>query len=185
MVRINLLPWRETQQARRHRQFLRLLLVALLATSLILATLYGYNAYSLAAYAEQNHDLENHLNELVTPLQTANQLTQQQTDLVAYKDLVYQWQISQAQSIRLFDELVNTLPVTLTLDRMTQQDEQITLEGHASSARDISTYIRQLATSPWLRDPQLDITAPDAQSNTYRFHITARHVFVPALSSTP
>ncbi len=185
MVRINLLPWRETQQAQRRRQFLRLLLVAILATSLMLTTLYGYNLHSLAAYTEQNRELEHRIRELVKPLGAADQLTQQQATLATYKDQVYDWQINQAQSVRLLDELVNTLPATLTLHQVTQQGEQITLQGRATSSRDISAYIRQLATSPWLHDPQLTITTPTGQADGHQFHITVRHVFVPALSSTP
>ena len=185
MVRINLLPWRETQQAQRRRQFLRLLLVAILTTSLILLALYGYNAHLLATYAEQNHALEGHISGLTEPLKTMDKLTQQQAALSIYKDQVYSWQVNQAKSVRLFDELVNTLPTTLTLDQVAQQGEQIILQGRATSSRDISAYIRQLATSPWLRDPQLDITAPDGQANTHQFRIIARHVFVPTSSSAP
>jgi type IV pilus assembly protein PilN len=185
MVRINLLPWRETQQTQRRRQFLRLLLVAVLTTLLLLTTLYGYNAYSLSAYTEQSRALKNRISKLATPLKTADKLIQQHTALVSYKDQVYQWQINQAQSVRLFDELVNTLPATLTLNQVTQQDKQLILQGAAASSRDISTYIHQLATSPWLHDPQLEITTPDEQTDTHQFRITAQPVFVPNLSSTP
>lgn len=185
MVRINLLPWRETRQAQRRRQFVRLLSAAVVATSLILIAWYGYNAHSLAAYTAQNQELEDQLNRFAEPLRTADKLTQQQAILIAYKDQVYHWQVNQVQSVRLFDELVKTLPTTLTLDQVTQQGEQITLQGHATASRDISDYIRQLATSPWLRDPQLDITAPAGQPDRHEFRITARHVFVPALFNTP
>ncbi len=185
MVRINLLPWRETQQAQRRRQFLRLFLVSVLATSLMLITLYGYNLHSLQTYTEQNRELEHRMRELIRPLSAADQLIQQQTALYEYKDRVYNWQINQAQSVRLLDELVNTLPTTLTLHQMTQQGEQITLQGQATASRDISVYIRQLATSPWLRDPQLTITTPDEQTGVHQFRVTVRHVPVPVLSGTP
>jgi type IV pilus assembly protein PilN len=188
MVRINLLPWRASVQARRRRQFIRLLFVGIVITTLILGSMYWQNARLLTTQTRDNVVLREQIAQLATPLEQVRHVLKKREALLAYQQSVQALQIRRVQNVRLLDELIKTLPDAVYLEEVVQQDNQIKIQGQATTNTDISHYLRQLATSPWLQNPQLEVIEQSnaaEKNDTQQFRLTLQQVYVPALETAP
>ncbi len=187
MVRINLLPWRANARAQRRRQFIRLLFVGMLLTLLVLAYTYWHNARLLEATTHDNAYLNAQITLLAEPLQQVRAVRKQRAALLAYQQTVQALQVHRIQNVRLFDELVRTLPDSVYLAEVVQQGDRILIQGQASANVDVSLYLRQLATSPWFQAPRLEVIEQSnaAQvSDMQSFRLTLQQVFIPALATS-
>ena len=79
--------------------------------------------------------------------------------------------------VRLFDQLVRTVPTGIRLVTVSQTGNTITIEGLSQSQARVSTYLRNIAESEVLHAPQLRII--EVESNAadpqmpYRFSLRA------------
>ena len=69
--------------------------------------------------------------------------------------------------VRMFDELVKTLPDGVYYQTVERVGERIAIDGVAESNSQITELLRNLDASDWFRDPDLsDITAADASASS-------------------
>ncbi len=59
--------------------------------------------------------------------------------------------------MHLFDELVKVMPDGTYLTTVKQSGDALKLEGVAQSSTRVSTLMRSIADSQWLRDPELEV----------------------------
>ena len=59
--------------------------------------------------------------------------------------------------VRLFDDWVTRLPEGVSVKKITQRRQDVTINGEAQSNARVSSFMRNLETSDWLEQPQLDI----------------------------
>ena len=59
--------------------------------------------------------------------------------------------------VHLFDSLVRTIPDGVSLTSLKQEGDLLTLEGRAQSNARVSTYMRNLESAGWMKDPDLSI----------------------------
>jgi type IV pilus assembly protein PilN len=59
--------------------------------------------------------------------------------------------------VRLFDEMVTSLPEGVSLVSVNQKGKKVTINGVAQSNARVSSFMRKLEESDWLGDPQLEI----------------------------
>ena len=173
MVRINLLPWRVNVRAQRRRQFMRLLLVGVVLT--VSAVVYGYwhNARLLGVQTQDNAYLNQQITLLAEPLKQVRTLLQHREAIRAYQATIDTLRLRRTQSVRLFDELVQTLPDSVYLEEVVQQGDRILIQGQATTNAEVSLYLSQLATSPWFQKPHLDVIE---QLNGQRFRLTLQQI---------
>ncbi len=70
---------------------------------------------------------------------------------------IEQLQSNRPLIVRFFDELITSLPEGVSVTSITQKGRNITINGEAQSNARVSSFMRNLDTSEWLKDPQLDI----------------------------
>jgi type IV pilus assembly protein PilN len=59
--------------------------------------------------------------------------------------------------VHLFTEIVSTVPNGVYLKSMAQTGTNLLINGEAESNARVSTYMRNLAASDWLKDPNLTV----------------------------
>jgi type IV pilus assembly protein PilN len=57
----------------------------------------------------------------------------------------------------LFSEIVSTVPNGVYLESLAQTGSNLLINGEAESNARVSTYMRNLASSEWLKDPNLTV----------------------------
>lgn len=166
MARINLLPWRERERERRKKDFGVYLIMTIAAAGAILG---GVHFYFNAAIDDQN-DVNAYLRDQIKLLDQKiveiRELQEQKEALTARMSVIQELQGNRPVIVRLFDELVRTLPEGVYYNSITRTNDVIALEGVAESNSRISALMRDLDTSDWFADPDLrQVTALSGGTN--------------------
>jgi len=157
MPRINLLPWRDAQRKERKLAFLVSLLGAGVAA---LVTTFGVNLYFnslLSSQESRNERLRAEIRDLDKQIEKINDLEQQKQKFIARMQIIEKLQRSRPEIVHVFDELVRTLPDGAYLTAVKQNNARLKIEGVAQSSTRVSTFMRNIDSSQWLRNPELDI----------------------------
>ena len=181
MPRINLLPWREAQRKERKLAFLVSLGAAGVAA---LVTTFAFNLYfssMLDAQEARNERLRTEIRVLDKQIEKINDLEQQKQNFIARMQVIEKLQRSRPEIVHVFDELVRTLPDGAYLTAVRQTNSRLKIEGVAQSSTRVSTFMRNIDASQWLRNPELDIveTKPN-QPLGANFTLFADQVSMPA-----
>ena len=178
MANINLLPWRERQREERKQQFL---ITLGLAAGIAVVILLGIDRVLVSQIGNQNARNQ-YLTEQIVLLDKEiaeiRQLQQQKKDLTARMAVIQDLQGKRPIIVRLFDELVRTLPEGIYYDTVTRTEDSISIVGIAESNSRVSALMRALDESEWFADPDLrQVTAEDpdaagAASQRNRFQLT-------------
>ena len=155
MIRINLLPYREMRRTARLRHFSILLgAVALLATAVVIL---GYVTLEARMFNQQkrNDYLKTEIAKLDKDIDAIKSLKEQTQALLARKQVVETLQTNRAQDVHLLDQLVRQLPEGVYLKSIDQSGSTIHLQGYAQSSARVSTLMRNLDASPWLKGASL------------------------------
>lgn len=125
MANINLLPWREQLREERKQQFLASL-GAVFAIAVVI--IIGGDRYMNGRISNQNAR-NDYLREQIAGLDREiaeiRQLQQQKTELNARMTVIQDLQGTRPIIVRLFDELVRTLPEGVYFNSITRNDESI------------------------------------------------------------
>ena len=162
MPRINLLPWREAQRKERKLAFLVSLGGAAVAA---LVTTFAFNLYFnslISAQEARNQRLQEEIRTLDKQIEKINDLEQQKQNFIARMEVIEKLQRSRPEIVHVFDELVRTLPEGAYLTSVKQTSSRLKIDGVAQSSTRVSTFMRNIDSSQWLRNPELDIVETKA-----------------------
>ena len=188
MANINLLPWREKQREERKQMFIVQLGITVALAAMVIVVLHLMVKSSIDNQAEVNATLRKEITTLDNRLTEIRQLQDQKKALTARMAVIQQLQGNRPVIVRLFDELVRTLPDGVYYNSITRTNDSISLEGVAESNNRISALMRDLDASEWFAEPNLlGVTAvngpetPGAQQNTSnKFQLTVKVTTPPS-----
>lgn len=157
MANINLLPWREERRRERIHQFLVTLGLASGFTLGIIVLAHWFLGQSIEYQQLRNRFLENQISTLDQKIAEIRELEKEKQRLLDRIKAIEMLQTSRPVIVHLFDELVTTLPEGVFLTDLTQQGDAISIKGVAQSNARVSSFMRNIEASPWLKEPQLDV----------------------------
>lgn len=155
MARINLLPWRDKLRSERQRQFIIALVGAVVLTGAGFFYVHTYVDGLIAHQNSRNGKLQREIAAADKKIQEIRQLEKRKADLLARMGIIEQLQASRPEAVHVFDELVQTIPEGVHLTQFSYRGKAINLSGAAQSNARVSTYMRNLESSPWFGDPRL------------------------------
>ena len=166
MAQINLLPWRERLREERKREFVNILAgIVIIAAGLVLLV-DRYLVGEIGAQSARNDFVRSEISILDDQVAEISQLRQQKEDIRARMSVITDLQGTRPLIVRMFDELVKTLPDGVYYQTVERVGERIAIDGVAESNAQITELLRNLDASGWFRDPDLsDITAADAPAS--------------------
>ena len=166
MAQINLLPWRERLREERKREFVNILVgIVIIAGGLVLLV-DRYMVGEIDAQSARNDFVRSEISILDDQVEEISQLRQQKEDIRARMSVITDLQGTRPLIVRMFDELVKTLPDGVYYQTVERVGERIAIDGVAESNAQITELLRNLDASGWFRDPDLsDITAADAPAS--------------------
>src|SRR5579862_6088245 len=183
MPRINLLPWREGQRKERKLAFLVALGVAVLAA--IVTTFAAYLMYDsmIAGQQRRNQTLRAQIKQLDKQIEEINSLETEKKRFIDRMDVIEKLQRSRPGIVHVLDEIVKTLPDGVYLTGVQQvsagANKRLKFDGVAQSSTRVSSFMRNIDASEWLRNPELQVvqTGKGPGSN---FTLTADEVTATA-----
>lgn len=157
MPRINLLPWREQQRKERKLALGVALGGAAVAAALVtLGVNLFYNSL-INGQEERNERLQAEIRELDKQIERINTLETQKQNFIARMEIIEKLQRSRPEVVHLFDELVRTIPDGTYLTALEQTKSRLKIQGVAQSSTRVSTFMRNIDASEWLRNPELEV----------------------------
>src|ERR1700728_2112841 len=154
MPRINLLPWREDQRKERKLAFMVALGVAAIAA--IVTTFAVYLMFDSMISGQERRNAM-----LTAQIEEINDLESEKQKFIARMVIIEKLQRSRPEIVHVFDQIVKTLPDGVYLTGVQQigsgSVKRLKFEGVAQSSTRVSTFMRNIDASQWLRNPELEV----------------------------
>ena len=180
MPRINLLPWREQERKVRRREF-GIASGAAVVAALVFA-LGGKLVYSswIDAQNEKNNLLKKEIVKLDAEIADIQDLEDRRQRLLARMEIIEKLQRKRPEIVHQFDELVRTVPDGVYLSSLKQTGNKLEIKGVAQSSTRVSTFMRNIDSSTWMDNPELQVveTAKDSPTGGSSFTVFANTVGV-------
>ncbi|WP_166266351.1 PilN domain-containing protein [Marinobacter caseinilyticus] len=162
MAKINLRPWREELRAEKQQQFVVMLLGAAIVAA-GMAFLWKSDLDSKIAYQEsRNAYIQTATKQLESQIKEIEDLKRKRDELLARMRVIQDLQGKRPVIVRVFDELVRTLPEGLYYTDLKRANDKVSIVGMAESNSRISALMRQFETSDWFKEPDLfDVASVD------------------------
>ncbi|WP_449447327.1 PilN domain-containing protein [Thermomonas brevis] len=157
MARINLLPWREERRKARQKEFIGMLGLAVAAGVLLSFLIVSFYSGRISSQTARNEYLRGEIAKVDGQIKEIEALDQKKSKLLARKEVIEQLQSNRSQMVHLFDSLVRTIPDGVALTGIKQEGDILTLSGRSQSNARVSTYMRNLESSGWMTNPDLNV----------------------------
>src|SRR5881398_2042904 len=157
MPRINLLPWREGQRKERKLAFLVALGVAAVAAGVASFAAYLLYGSMIESQQHRNDQLRREVKTLDKQIEEINNLETDKLRFIARMGIIEKLQRSRPEIVHVFDEIVHTLPEGVYLTGVKQTERRLRFDGVAQSSTRVSSFMRNIDASQWLRNPELEV----------------------------
>jgi type IV pilus assembly protein PilN len=181
MPRINLLPHREQARKVRRREFMVGAGGAVVLAIIVAGV--GKVVYQtwIDAQLEKNNILKKEIVQLDSEIADIQDLEARKQRLVARMDIIEKLQRKRPEIVHQFDELVRTVPDGVYLTGIKQNGKKLEIHGVAQSSTRVSTFMRNIDSSTWMDNPELQVVEAAKDSATgsgSNFTLTAQTVGV-------
>jgi type IV pilus assembly protein PilN len=181
MPRINLLPWRAEQRKETKLKFAVAMGVAGVAALATMGAAYVMFGSMIQAQVRRNDQLRAEIKTLDKQIEEINNLESAKQKFIARMKIIEQLQRSRPEIVHVFDEIVRTLPEGVYLTSVRQNAMKLKFEGVAQSSTRVSSFMRNIDGSDWLKNPELEVvqTAKTGTAGS-SFTLTADEVSLAA-----
>lgn len=155
MAKINLLPWREERRAELQKQFLTLLAAVVLIAFGVVFLADRAVTSAIEAQQARNQYIEKHIKELSQQVKEIRLLEKKKRELLDRMKVIQELQGNRPIIVRVFDEMVRTVPDGMYYRTLSMINKSISLNGTAESNNRISSLMRNLDSSEWFSGPNL------------------------------
>ena len=143
MANINLLPWREERRQELKQAFL-VVVVHMTVNS------------AIEGQQSRNNYLQKHISELDQQVNEIRELEKKKQELLDRMKVIQELQGNRPIIVRIFDEMVRSLPDGVYYRELERKLNVIQLKGVAESNNRISSLMRRVDKSDWFSGPNLN-----------------------------
>ncbi|MCL7945917.1 PilN domain-containing protein [Marinobacter sp. ATCH36] len=176
MAKINLRPWREELRAEKQKQFVVMILgAAIIAGGLVF--LWNTDMDNRIAYQEsRNAYIETATKQLDKQIREIEDLKRKRDELLSRMQVIQDLQGKRPVIVRVFDELVRTLPDGLYYTSLKKTGERVDIVGMSESNSRISSLMRRFEGSDWFNEPNLSnvAAADNARAGYSQFNLSVQ-----------
>jgi type IV pilus assembly protein PilN len=157
MPRINLLPWREKERKDRKIAFFAWLGASAVASLLVAGAFYVMFNSMIRSQEHRNEQLRTEIKVVDRQIEEINDLETQKQRFISRMQVIDKLQRSRSEEVHLFDEIAKTMPDGTYLTSVKQNGRTLKFEGVAQSSTRVSTLMRNISASQWMKDPELEV----------------------------
>lgn len=166
MPRINLLPWREQQRKERKLTFMIGLGAATAAALVAVLATYLWIDSMADSQQGRNARLKQEIAVLDRQIEEINNLEAQKQQFIARMQIIEKLQRSRPEIVHIFDTIARTVPDGIYLTDVAQTGKRFKFHGLAQSHTRVSTFMRNIDASQWLRAAELEVIETKRENAT-------------------
>ena len=155
MANINLLPWREQRREQLRKEFLAVLGAVVVAALLVVVAAHVVISGQIDGQNQRNVYLRGEISKLDRQVAEIKDLQTRRNQLIDRMKVIQDLQGTRPVIVRIFDEIVRTLPEGVYYRGIQRSGTVITIQGTAESNNRVSSLMRKLDASEWFADPVL------------------------------
>ncbi|MCC5881316.1 MAG: PilN domain-containing protein [Halomonas sp.] len=160
-IEINLLPWRESQRARRSRRFfLALACVAVIGVAGGLGMTHFYDM-AVSAQQQRNAHVQQRMQQLDGDIRSIREYEAIRERMIGQVQVFSDLQQGRSQTVRVFRDLTLSLVDGVHYTQMSRQGDQLRLSGRAESNHRVSEQMRALGAVSAFSEPVLSEVEAD------------------------
>ncbi len=156
-TKINLLPWREELRQEQKKQFAIMMFLTVLLAAAIVGLIHMQMGAKIDYQLSRNNYVGSEITRLDKEIAEIKDLRKVRRSLLERMEVIKDLQGSRPSIVHLFTEIVGTVPNGVYLETLSQTGGNLVMNGQAESNARVSTYMRNLSDSEWLRDPNLTV----------------------------
>ncbi len=157
MAHINLLPWRERLREERKREFLSIMAGIVIIAAGLIFLVDRYFRSEINTQIARNEFVRSEIKLLDERVLEITELQQQKQEIRERMNVIQNLQGSRPIIVRIFDELVKTLPDGVYYTELKRVDDAVNIVGVAESYAKLTELMRRLESSDWFANPDLRI----------------------------
>ena len=157
MTQINLLPWREEQRQEQKKQFVLMAVMTCVLAAAIVGLIHVQMQSKIDYQLSRNNFLTAEIAKVDEEIKEIKELQKVRRSLIERMEVIQDLQGSRPSIVHLFTEIVSSVPNGVYLQSLVQQGSNLRIIGEAESNARVSTYMRNLQSSAWLKDPNLTV----------------------------
>ncbi len=157
MPRINLLPWRDQERKERKLAFFVALGGAAVGAAVVAFACFLLFKSNIGSQEERNNLLRAEIKTVDRQIEEINDLETQKQRFISRMQVIEKLQRSRSEVVHLFDEVARTMPDGTYLTTFAQDGKKLKFEGVAQSSTRVSTFMRAISASQWMKDPELEV----------------------------
>ena len=151
MANINLLPWRDAQRRERNRQTLLICIAMWLFAALIVFVGKSFVDMQIDNQKARNKFLQNEIDALSKVIKEIEDIKQRRDELIARMEVIQNLQKDRSRVVHVFDDLANKQPEGVFYDSIQKRGIDLSIKGKAQSNNRVSSLMRLLDSSDWLK----------------------------------
>jgi type IV pilus assembly protein PilN len=157
MTEINLLPWREEHRQEQKKGFVIMVVMVCVFAAAIVGLIHFQMQGKINYQLARNQFLSAEITILDKQILEIQELQKVRDSLIERMEVIQKLQGSRPSIVHLFTEIVSTVPNGVYLQSLAQTGSNLVIKGEAESNARVSTYMRNLQASAWLKDPNLTV----------------------------
>jgi type IV pilus assembly protein PilN len=157
ITRINLLPWREELRQEQKKQFVLMSVMTCVLAAAIVGLIHFQMQAKIDYQLSRNSFMTNQITKVDEEIKEISELKKVRRSLIERMEVIQDLQGSRPSIVHLFSEIVASVPNGVYLESLAQTGNNLLINGQAESNARVSTYMRNLSASEWLKDPNLTI----------------------------
>ena len=157
MTRINLLPWRAELRQEQKKAYGMLLVLIMVLAGAIVGLIHIQMGVKIDYQLSRNQYIKDEIAKLDKQIAEISDLRKVRRNLLERMEVIQDLQGSRPSIVHLFTEIVSTVPNGVYLKTLTQSNNLLVITGEAESNARVSTYMRNLDASEWLKEPSLTV----------------------------
>lgn len=175
MAKINLLPWRQELKKQRQQEFVAINAGVALAAAAIVLFFHMMLSAQLSDQEERKAYIQSEIAMLDSQIKQIDKLQTRKEELLARMKVIQDLQGRRPVIVRVFDELVRSVPNKVYLLSVKRDGDKFTIEGNAESNTQVSSFLRNLNASEWFKNPVLStVTADDTVKKATKVSLDKR-----------
>ncbi|MCT8988598.1 PilN domain-containing protein [Shewanella phaeophyticola] len=178
MANINLLPWREEAREKQKRDYIGILALVFLVTSLLVYLFLSFLELVTDDQRQRNAYLDSEIALLNTQIAEIRKITERKKDIERRTEIILNLQQSRNLPTHVLDELVRIVPPGIYLSSIEKKGSILWIEGRSESNNNVANMMRKVKTSSYLNDPNMQsiVTQNEElrQLQSFKLRVTIR-----------
>lgn len=156
MANINLLPWRDEKRRERNRETLFICIALWVLAGLVVLGGKLVMDYRINHQEARNTYIQSEIDALSEVIAEIEDLRQKRDELIARMEVIQNLQRDRSQVVHVFDDLVSKQPEGVFYDTIEKKDKSLSIKGKAQSNNRISSLMRSIDGSEFLKVADLN-----------------------------